>query len=42
VRRARDRAFAVIDADPTLEGHPELRAELTRRFAASIDWLFRS
>jgi ATP-dependent DNA helicase RecG len=42
VRRARDRAFAVIDADPTLEAHPELRDELTRRFAASIDWLFRS
>jgi ATP-dependent DNA helicase RecG len=42
VRRARERAFAVIDDDPTLEGHPELRDELTRRFAASIDWLFRS
>jgi ATP-dependent DNA helicase RecG len=42
VRRARDRAFAVIDADPALEAHPALREELTRRFAASIDWLFRS
>jgi ATP-dependent DNA helicase RecG len=42
VRRARERAFAVIEDDPTLEGHPELRDELTRRFAASIDWLFRS
>jgi ATP-dependent DNA helicase RecG len=42
VHRARDRAFAVIDADPALEAHPALREELTRRFASSIDWLFRS
>jgi ATP-dependent DNA helicase RecG len=42
VQRARVRAFAVVDADPTLAGHPALLAELTRRFQASIDWLFRS
>jgi len=42
VRRARARAFALLDEDPWLEGHPDLLAELTRRFAASIDWLFRS
>jgi len=42
IARARGRAFALIDEDPTLEGHPELRAELESRFAASIDWLFRS
>jgi ATP-dependent DNA helicase RecG len=42
VQRARARAFALLDADPTLAGHPELLAELTRRFAASIDWLFSS
>jgi ATP-dependent DNA helicase RecG len=42
IGRARARAFAVIDDDPELEGHPELRAELEDRFAGSIDWLFRS
>jgi ATP-dependent DNA helicase RecG len=42
IGRARDRAFALIDGDPTLEGHPDLRAELEDRFAGSIDWLFRS
>jgi ATP-dependent DNA helicase RecG len=42
IGRARDRAFALIDADPTLERHPDLRAELEERFAGSIDWLFRS
>ena len=33
VRRARERAFALLDDDPSLHGHPELLAELTRRFA---------
>src|SRR4051794_40753884 len=42
IARARDRAFALIDDDPTLERHPDLRAELEDRFAGSIDWLFRS
>ena len=42
VRRARDRAFALLDDDPTLEAHPDLREELARRFAGSIDWLFHS
>ncbi|HEX3298594.1 MAG TPA: ATP-dependent DNA helicase RecG [Actinomycetota bacterium] len=42
IGRARDRAFALIDDDPTLEGHAALRAELEERFAGSIDWLFRS
>jgi ATP-dependent DNA helicase RecG len=42
VRRARSRAFAVIDEDPELEDHPGLLAELETRFADSIDWLFRS
>src|SRR5205823_2615731 len=37
VRRARARAFAVIDDDPELAGHPELLAELQTRFADSID-----
>jgi ATP-dependent DNA helicase RecG len=42
VRRARARAFALIDLDPGLEGHPALLAELRSRFERSIDWLFHS
>ncbi len=42
VRRARSRAFALIDDDPELIGHPGLLAELRARFDASIDWLFSS
>jgi len=42
IARARDRAFALIEEDPTLDGHRDLLAELEDRFAGSIDWLFRS
>jgi ATP-dependent DNA helicase RecG len=42
VRRARARAFALIDDDPQLERHPELLQELRSRFDRSIDWLFSS
>jgi hypothetical protein len=42
VRQAREDAFALIDRDPDLTEHPKLRAELERRFADSIDWLFHS
>ncbi len=42
VARARARAFAVIDEDPSLARHPELFDELRHRFERSIDWLFRS
>jgi ATP-dependent DNA helicase RecG len=42
VRRARSRAFALIDRDPTLRHYPRLLAELESRFADSIDWLFHS
>ena len=42
VRRARARAFELIDAEPDLSGHPELVIELRRRFERSIDWLFHS
>jgi ATP-dependent DNA helicase RecG len=42
VRRARERAFALLDEDPGLARHPELLDELRRRFEGSIDWLFRS
>ncbi len=42
VKRARKEAFRVIEEDPELAEHPELRAEMERRFADSIDWLFHS
>jgi ATP-dependent DNA helicase RecG len=41
VRRARARAFAVIDSDPELSGHPELLDLLRVAFTGdAIDWLF--
>jgi transcription-repair coupling factor (superfamily II helicase) len=42
VRRARTRAFALIEEDPRLDRHPELITELRSRFERSIDWLFHS
>jgi ATP-dependent DNA helicase RecG len=42
VRRAREEAFGLIASDPDLTGHSDLRAEMERRFADSIDWLFHS
>ncbi len=42
VRRARKEAFDLVESDPELGGHPELRREMERRFADSIDWLFHS
>lgn len=42
VKRARARAFGVIDADPELTEHATLLVELRRRFARSIDWLFNT
>jgi ATP-dependent DNA helicase RecG len=42
VRRARRRAFDLLETDPGLDGHPDLLEELARRFEGSIDWLFRS
>jgi len=42
VKRARARAFAVIEDDPDLERRPGLLAELRSRFERSIDWLFAS
>ena len=42
VKRARARAFALIDDDPALDAHPELLRELRVRFEGSIDWLFQS
>jgi ATP-dependent DNA helicase RecG len=40
VKRARARAFELIDIDPDLAGHPTLLDELRERFEDSIDWLF--
>ena len=42
VKRARTRAFAVIEADPELTKNRSLKRELEERFADSIDWLFES
>jgi ATP-dependent DNA helicase RecG len=42
VRVARRDAFGLIEADPDLSEHLEQRAELERRFAERIDWLFHS
>ena len=42
VRRARARAFALLEEDPGLERHPAMLEELRRRFERSIEWLFRS
>jgi ATP-dependent DNA helicase RecG len=40
VKRARARAFALIEDDPALEGHPRLLDDLRDRFEDSIAWLF--
>ena len=43
VRRARTRAFGVIDGDPSLRRHPELLDLLKATFRGrAIDWLFHS
>jgi ATP-dependent DNA helicase RecG len=42
VKRARARAFALIDEDPMLTDHPDVLAELRARFERSIEWLFQS
>ncbi|MFM7717911.1 MAG: ATP-dependent DNA helicase RecG [Actinomycetota bacterium] len=41
VRRARDRAFALVAEDPTLAAHAGLHAEVRERFRASMEWLER-
>ena len=42
VKRARARAFEIVDRDPALSNHPTLLQELRTRFERSIDWLFSS
>lgn len=39
---ARTEAFALVDADPALTGHPELRAELHALMGDEVAWLFVS
>lgn len=39
---ARRDAFALVDTDPTLESHPELRAEVGAMLGDLVDWLFVS
>jgi ATP-dependent DNA helicase RecG len=40
VKRARGRAFDLVERDPALEAHPALLEELHQRFEGSIEWLF--
>jgi ATP-dependent DNA helicase RecG len=42
LKQARDEAFALVDADPDLRGHPLIRKEMEGRFADRLDWLFHS
>ena len=42
MKRARVRAFEIVEADPELASHPTLKRELEERFAESIDWLFHA
>ena len=42
VRRARARAFDLIERDPDLQAHPTLMVELRSRFERSIEWLFQA
>jgi hypothetical protein len=43
VRRARARAFAVVEGDPALDRHPELLDLLRQSFRGeAIEWLFHS
>jgi ATP-dependent DNA helicase RecG len=39
---ARKEAFGLIEADPNLYSHPEIRLEMEGRFADRLDWLLRS
>ncbi|MGI8426867.1 MAG: ATP-dependent DNA helicase RecG [Actinomycetota bacterium] len=42
LKAAREEAFGVIEDDPDLSRHPQLRLEMEGRFADRLDWLFRS
>jgi ATP-dependent DNA helicase RecG len=42
LKGAREEAFALIERDPDLHRHPEMRLEMEGRFADRLDWLLRS
>lgn len=39
---ARRDAFAMVDSDPTLAGHPQLREEVAAMLGEEVEWLFVS
>ncbi len=42
LKAAREEAFALIEQDPDLLRHPQIRLEMEGRFADRLDWLLRS
>jgi ATP-dependent DNA helicase RecG len=40
--RAREEAFALVAADPNLDGHPLIRDEVIAMLGEDVEWLFRS
>ena len=42
LKRARDEAFSMIEADPELSKHELIRLEMEGRFAERLEWLFHS
>ncbi len=39
---ARDEAFALVDGDPALDRHPDIREEVRVLLGDEVEWLFRS
>ena len=39
---ARREAFAMVDLDPELESHPEIREEIGALLGGAVEWLFAS
>jgi ATP-dependent DNA helicase RecG len=39
---ARHDAFAIVDQDPKLANHPELREEVRAMLGERVEWLFKS
>ncbi len=39
---ARDEAFALVDGDPALDRHPEIREEVRVLLGDEVEWLFKS
>lgn len=42
LEEAREEAFALVEADPDLSGHPELRDEVRLLLGEAVEWLFVS